>query len=104
MSAWNKERIVELLEKNDVAIGRALARLYERQTFDERQIQDAKYRNNQGFRPCHARMGSVMAEFFNKRGYLTPKQAAYWRVRDKTGSMRIGIYANQLLTCIGDTK
>jgi hypothetical protein len=28
---------------------------------------------------------------------LSPKQVAYWRVRDKSGNMRIGIYAGQLL-------
>jgi hypothetical protein len=63
--------------------------------------EDVKYRNFKGFRPCHARMGTSMAKFFQGRGYLTSKQAAYWRVRDKKGNMRIGIYANQLLKEIG---
>ena len=101
MTEWTKERIVQLLETNDKAIGRALLRLYQNQTNDEQTSQDVKYRNNQGFRPCHARMGSSMAEFFRNKGYLSPKQAAYWRVRDKNGNMRIGIYANQLLGEIG---
>lgn len=97
MTVWNKERIVELLEKNDYAVGRALARLYQNQTFDERVAKDVKYRNNKGFRPCHARIGAEMAEYFKRKGCLTPAQARYWRVRDKTGAMRIAIYANQLL-------
>jgi len=50
-----------------------------------------------GFRPCHARVGTGMALWFRDKGYLTPKQAAYWRCRDKKGNMRIGIYAGQLL-------
>lgn len=104
MTAWTKDKIINLLECNDVAVGRALLRLYERQTFDEQQVQDTKHRNNKGFRPCHAYMGTVMAEFFKNKGYLTPKQAAYWRVRDKKGNMRIGIYAGQLLECIGGSK
>lgn len=96
-SDWTKEKIVALLENNDLAVGRALERLYENQTFDEQTHEDVKYRNNKGFRPCHARMGTSMAVHFKRKGYLTPKQVSYWRVRDKTGSMRIGIYAGQLL-------
>lgn len=97
MTEWTKEKIVSLLEKNDTAVARALVRIYENQTFDEQVAQDVKYRNNRGFRPCHSRMGSSMAEFFKAKGFLSPKQVSYWRVRDKNGSMRIGIYASQLL-------
>jgi hypothetical protein len=101
MTEWNKDRIVELLATNDKAVGRALLRLLQNQTSDEQVAEDVKYRNFKGFRPCHARMGTSMAKFFQDRGYLTAKQAAYWRVRDKKGNMRIGIYAGQLLKKIG---
>ena len=101
MTTWNKTRIIELLETNDLAVGRALARLYQNQTFDEQTQKDVKYRNNKGFRPCHARRGTEMAEYFKARGSLTPAQVRYWRVRDKQGNMRIGIYATQLLGEIG---
>lgn len=92
----NGTDIVRLLENNDKAICRALVVLYNRQTADEKVEGDAKYRNNRGFRPAHARMGSSMAEFFLKNGYLSEKQIAYWRVRGKQG-MRISIYWRQLL-------
>ncbi len=97
MTEWTKERIVDLLQTNDKAVGRALLRLLENQTSDEQIAQDVKHRNNMGFRPCHARMGTSMAQFFRDRGFLSPKQVSYWRVRDKNGNMRIAIYANQLL-------
>lgn len=97
MTEWNKEKIVKLLETNDKAIGRALIRLYANQTVDEQTAETVKHRNNKGFRPCHARMGTSMAKWFETKGFLTPKQASYWRARDKNGNMRIGIYANQLL-------
>ena len=42
-------------------------------------------------------MGTSMASFYNRNGYLTPKQLAYWRVKDITGKTRIEIYAGQLL-------
>lgn len=101
MTEWNKERIVDLLQNNDKAVGRALLRLLENQTNDEQVAETVKHRNDKGFRPCHARMGTSMAKFFKSRGFLTEKQVAYWRVRDKNGNMRIAIYANQLLREIG---
>ena len=93
----SKESIVQLLKTNDKAVARALVVLTARQTADEQAIEGTKYANGRGFRPCHARMGTSMAKFFERNGYLTPKQIAYWRAHDKTGAMRIGIYAGQLL-------
>lgn len=93
----SKQSIVKLLQQNDKAVGRALVVLTNRQTADEQASEHTRYLNGRGFRPCHARMGTSMAKFFQRNGYLTPKQIAYWRVLDKTGAMRIGIYAGQLL-------
>ena len=42
-------------------------------------------------------MGSSMAKFYQRNGYLSPKQIAYWRAKDKRGGMRIAIYWRQLL-------
>lgn len=92
-----KQSIVQLLRTNDRAIARALVVLTERQTADEQRDEGTKYLNGKGFRPCHARMGTSMAKFFQRRGYLTPKQIAYWRMPMKGGKMRIEIYAGQLL-------
>lgn len=93
----NKDTIVKLLATNSKAVARALVLLNNRQTTDEQASENTRYLNGRGFRPCHARMGTSMAKFFERNGYLSPKQLAYWRVRDKTGSMRIGIYWAQLL-------
>ena len=92
-----KQSIVDLLATNDKAVARALLVLNERQTSDEQSVEVTKYQNGQGFRPCHARMGSSMAKFYERNGYLSPKQIGYWRVKQKDGKMRIGIYAGQLL-------
>ena len=101
MTDWSKDKIVQLLETNDKAVARALVRLNANQTADEQDQETVKYQNGKGFRPCHARMGSSMAKFFEKRGYLTQKQVEYWRKRDRKGNMRIGIYAGQLMREIG---
>lgn len=93
----NKDTIVTLLRTNDKAVARALVVLNERQTRDEQAQENTKYLNGEGFRPCHARMGTSMAQFYQRKGYLTPKQVAYWRKTDKSGAMRIGIYWKQLI-------
>lgn len=93
----SKEQIISLLATNDKAVARALVALNDRQTADEQINQSTRLDNGQGFKPCHARMGTSMAEFFQKFGYLSPKQIAYWRKVDANGSMRIGCYWKQLM-------
>jgi hypothetical protein len=92
----SKETIQHLLATDDRAVARALVVLNERQTADEQASENTRYLNGMGFRPCHAKMGTSMAKFFIRNGYLTPKQIAYWRCKDKTGSTRIEIYWRQL--------
>ena len=93
----NKAYIIDLLKTNDRAVARALVALNQRQTISEQVSEHTINRNGEGFRPCHARMGSSMAKFFERNGYLTPKQIAYWRQPQKNGQTRIEIYAGQLL-------
>lgn len=95
--ALTKEYIVNLLLNNDKAVARALVVLNERQTADEQNSEETKYQNGKGFKPCHARMGTSMANFYQKNGYLSSKQIAYWRIPNAKGVARIVIYANQLL-------
>lgn len=91
-----KEQILSLLQSNDKAVARALLVVNSNQTSDEQREQTVRYHNCKGFRPCHARMGTSMANFYTKYGYLSEKQLAYWRRKDRSGSMRIGIYWKQL--------
>jgi hypothetical protein len=93
--------IVNLLRNNDKAIARALIVLKDRQTADEQASQTTRHANGRGFRPCHARMGVSMAKFYERNGYLSPKQIAYWRKEGKEG-MRIAIYWKQLLEAAKD--
>jgi hypothetical protein len=93
--------IVNLLRTNDKAIARALIVLKDRQTADEQASESTRHLNGRGFRPCHARMGVSMAKFYERNGYLSPKQIAYWRKEGKEG-MRISIYWRQLLEAAKD--
>lgn len=97
MTALTREAFIVLLNTNDKAVIRALIVLNERQTEDERQIEATRVNNGKGFKPCHARKGTSMVKWFEKTGFLTPKQIAYWRKLDKKGVPRIGCYANQLI-------
>ena len=92
-----KETVVNLLATNDKAIARALIVLNNNQTLEEQDNQWTKNLNGKGFRPCHARMGTSMAKFFEKTGYLSKKQLDYWRRPDKNGNMKIAIYWRQLI-------
>jgi hypothetical protein len=92
-----RERIVELLKTNDLAVARALLALNERQTATEQNTEHTINRNGRGFRPCHARMGTSMTKYYSLYGYLSPKQISYWRAYQRDGKMRIEIYAGQLL-------
>ena len=93
----NKHYIAQLLQNNDKAIIRALIVLNERQTRDEQVAEDTRYNNGVGFTPADAKMGTSMAEFYARRGYLTDKQLAYWKKPNRKGVWRICKYAGQLL-------
>jgi hypothetical protein len=95
--AHTVESIRQLLRTNDRAVGRALLALNARQTADEQQAEATKYHNEQGFKPCHAKRGTGMAQFYQQRGYLTSRQSAFWRATTASGKTQIEIYANQLL-------
>ena len=91
------QTIRDLLLTNDRAVARALVALNARQTADERATEVTRHLNGRGFRPCHARMGTSMAQFYLRTGTLSAKQVAYWRKPMRDGKSRIEIYARQLL-------
>lgn len=93
----NKDDIIKLLNTNDKAIARALVVLNERQTATEQVSQQTRILNGEGFTPSDARMGTSMANFYLRTGYLTPKQLAYWKKPNAKKVPRICKYAGQLL-------
>ena len=93
----NKLDIIELLQTNDKAIARALVVLTERQTAVEQSAEQTINRNGVGYTPADAHMGTSMSQFYQRRGYLTEKQLAYWKQPNAKGVWRICKYAGQLL-------
>lgn len=97
ITGLTRATVAELLMSNDRAVGRALVVLRNRQTYDERQTEQTRHLNGRGFRPAHAKKGTSMADFFERRGFLTPKQVAYWRRPMADGNPRIVVYWAQLV-------
>lgn len=71
---WTAEEIKELIQTNDKVLYGALKNLYACQTADEKSMGDTVESNGVGFNGVDAPILSSMAEFLNKRGYLTDKQ------------------------------
>jgi hypothetical protein len=99
-----KQELIALLEKSDKAVARAVFRLNERQTLSEQSAAATLEHNGQGFKSCHAHIGTSMAKFYERAGFLTPKQVLYWRKLNKSGQMRIACYWKQLLEIAEENK
>ena len=97
INQWNKENLTRLLEENDNAVIRALLVLFARQTAAEQSTETTHVHNNRGFTGADAGIASSMVKFYNRNGYLTPKQINVWRKRNKNGQMKIAKYWRQLL-------
>lgn len=97
-----KDALITKLMTDDRWLGRALVAIAARQTLDERQQEVTKYHNRQGFRPCHAKRGTNMAAFYQRTGFLTPRQLAWWRASTHKSGPRITVYASQLLKVISE--
>lgn len=59
---YTKQDMIELLEKNDKFLERAIIQLFYRQTEDEKQLSDSKHTNNRGFNKPDSRRMSIYAK------------------------------------------
>src|ERR1700759_3097740 len=98
-----RETITALLLREDTIrmhpVCSALLVLLRNQTQDEKAHHTTKYRNMTGFTPSDAKRGTGMAQWYAEKGFLTPKQMAYWQAPAKTFAKRIRIakYWRQML-------
>lgn len=69
--AWNRNQINELLKTNPKAVERAIVRLYELQTNEEKQTQVTRIRNGAGFSSAHSYRGSYYAKWVMSGRNLT---------------------------------
>jgi len=91
---WDKQAVIELLERNNVAVVRAILALYERQTEDEKAAKETKQHNGRGFNSIDANFLSDIAVKLPKYDYkMTERQL-------KTARKMLRKYAGQLVQII----
>lgn len=61
--AWNRTQINELLNTNPKAVERAMVRLYDLQTKDEKVNNGSRWLNGQGFQSSAAKRGTYYARW-----------------------------------------
>src|SRR5688572_13303647 len=103
--AWDRDSINALLDRSDVAVERALLRLYERQTDAEQSAERTVVHNSVGFTALDGAIFSSFAQQIlssrRPEGYrLSPRQIAICRKRDARGVMKLGKYWKQLAEVI----
>ena len=76
---WDKEKLKDLLMRNDKAVIRALLLLYSFQTYEEKHYGHTGTKNNVGFNRLDANILSSFAEQLNKGYRLSEKQIAIAR-------------------------
>lgn len=94
---WTKEKIRNLLEKNDMAVARGLVALYTRQTRDEQKMGATRHVNGVGFNSLDAPFLTSLAEQviewqYGRSSYPAPLSPTQVKVARK----RILKYAGQL--------
>lgn len=89
MKIWKLDEIRYLLETNDKAVINGLIAIYNKQTADEKVVNETKHSNGVGFTGADAKVLSNMAKYAIAKGGLTEKQFIYVK-------KEIGKYAGQL--------
>lgn len=96
MELLTRKQLKEKLLTESNVLGKALVAIHAHQTEDERKILKTIHKNNYGFRPCHAKIGGGMAQYFLKHDHLSEKQFFFWTAKRGNRKPRILIYFNQL--------
>lgn len=67
----SKESIKDLILRNNRAVERAILAIYQRQTEDEKMVEETTHHNGIGFSGAHARLGTYYAKWILKGNALT---------------------------------
>ena len=70
-SPWTPEAIAALLDRNDLAVERAVIAIFNRQTSDEQEADSTKHSNGRGFSAFHAGLGSYYARWILSDRHLS---------------------------------
>jgi hypothetical protein len=92
---WNREKVLDLLDRSDKAVWRAVHRIYQNQTAAEQTMEATVEQNGIGFNGADAEILTSFAKQYEQKGWLSPKQTALARKKVKK-------YTRQLLAAIGN--
>ena len=95
------EEMKDILARNDDQVGKALVKLYELQTEDEKANGSTHKHNSVGFNILDAEILSNFAEFYMKHNKLTPKQLAIARKKIMKYAKQLVDIANSTTTASG---
>jgi hypothetical protein len=87
---WTITEIRALLAENDKAVARGILAIYALQTNSEQATMETSESNGVGFSGADANFLSSLAQFYQAKGFLSPKQV-------EIGRKRITKYAGQLV-------
>lgn len=90
-----KESIIGLLERNPIAVERALVAIFKRQTRVEQASESTKEDNGVGFSGVHAKYGSYMAKWVMEGKHLDGKHLEKARNMAKRYWKQLLTIANQ---------
>lgn len=76
---WTEDEIRNYVQTNDKVLYKALERLYDEQTVDEKRAGETTHNNGVGFNGADSKIMSSFAEFLKRTGFLTDKQKAVAR-------------------------
>jgi hypothetical protein len=71
MCDWTPETIKALLDRDVLAVERAVVAIYRRQTEDEKEAYETKHHNRVGFAACHAGLGTYYAKWILSGKHLS---------------------------------
>jgi|TARA_R110002110_G_scaffold79931_1_gene208619 hypothetical protein len=92
---WTQDEIKEMLKQNDRAVIKALIAIWKYQTVAEQGCSESHEHNNVGFTGIDAEICTSLVNFYNDRGFLTPKQMTIARKKSLKYTRQLKAIANK---------
>lgn len=96
VKTWNETEIRRLIETNDEVLYRALRRIYEKQTADERSAGQTFESNRAGFNSADGPFMSGICEHLLRCGWLSEKQKEVSRAKLRKYNRQLTRIANEI--------
>lgn len=98
MKTWTPEEIKEKLLVDDVWLTRGLVAIFKFQTESEKASENTLERNSRGFNGVDGKILTSIAKFYQRQGFLSPKQTAVVRKKMLKYSAQLSKIANKKIS------